>query len=1331
MITAPHHNQQVFSDYYLDILLPQRQDWQELLAEAESVRQELATILARYKPGDKEAQAEHDFIRPVLKALGHTFEVQASLATPDGTKQPDYIFYRDAEALNANKGKRLTDTLLQSGAFAVGDAKYWDCPLDTAIRNRGGDPFTNKNPSYQIAFYIQHSGLQWGILTNGRLWRLYHNSTAHKLDHFYEVDLPALLESAETQDFLYFYVFFRRAAFDAHPPGVAEILRESIEYALGVSNSLKDQVYTALRHVAQGFLDYAPNQLSPDDPATLKDIYDSSLIMLYRLLFILYAEARDLLPIQDSELYRENYSLRFISRYITKNIDAGRIFLFNSARIYFALKELFSYINAGDPPLNISTFNGGLFDPQRPGNIFLDTHYISDARLQQAIDMLTRTTSNGSDERHFIDYRDLSVRNLGSIYEGLLEYHLEKTDTQDGWTIDLLNDKGERKATGSYYTPDYIVKYLVDATVGPALSKAVQGAASEKARIEAVLALKVLDPSMGSGHFLVEATEYIARFLVELNAHPETATRDADLAYWKRRVAQSCIYGVDLNPLAVELAKLSLWLSTVARDRPLSFLDHHLRTGNALIGARLANLTYARNGNGKNGNGNGHGKNGNGHDEAKEQLSLFVDDAFRQSMTTAVDLMWLVEDSPAQTIEQVKEQEQLYDAFRKELIGKYGRLADLKMAAHYGIAIDSSLWKPLVDFATGRMLMISTGLIEWLDIAAELKEQRRFFHWELEFPEIFFDRHGQAKKAQAGFDVVIGNPPWIRQELFSEDKAALKSYYNVYHGVADLSTYFVELGNTFLKDEGRFGYIIPNKFVRANYGSALRQFLTTQVKLERVVDFGDLPIFTEAVTYPMIVLTSKQPIDETPVKYTRIRKLNTVNLAASIEEGESSVPRAALSGEYWSLDGASTQSIVEQMKAVSVPLSESIHGKVYRGILTGFNEAFVIDQRTRDRLIAEDEKSEEIIKPLVMGEDVKRYLVEYHNRYVIFTKRGIDINRYSAISKYLLQFRANLEPKPANWDEIRQGEWPGRKPGPYQWYEIQDTIAYYAEFEKPKIMFPDIAKGCQFAYDTDGYFSGNTTYIMPIDADQKYLLPLLNSSLNEFFFQTISAQIRGGYLRFIYQYVTQIPIRRITFTTPGEERAALVTRGTTYYESGRREELLALVEACLASEPEQSDVVHDLLVYLAEQMIDLHRQRAQSLENFMLTLESVLSDADLQRLGRLWTPPATPRSTLFDENEPDPKASEAQEKLGTLAARQLDLRDDTGTLNEEQWKWLVKRRLNKLDLVELTKVFRSRQPAIAALDKRIATTDRLIDQVVYRLYGLTEEEVATVEARGR
>ena len=183
-VAQPHRNRQLFSDYYLNAILPQRPDWRMLAPAARPVMAQVAAIVDAYTPRSNEAQTEHELVRPVLKALGHTFEVQAPLATPDGTKKPDYVFYRDQATLLANKGQTLTEALLQPGAFAVGDAKHWDRPLDVAIKRAGGDPFTNKNPSYQIAFYIQHSGVEWGILTNGRLWRLYHKDSAHKLDRF-------------------------------------------------------------------------------------------------------------------------------------------------------------------------------------------------------------------------------------------------------------------------------------------------------------------------------------------------------------------------------------------------------------------------------------------------------------------------------------------------------------------------------------------------------------------------------------------------------------------------------------------------------------------------------------------------------------------------------------------------------------------------------------------------------------------------------------------------------------------------------------------------------------------------------------------------------------------------------------------------------------------------------------------------------------------------------------------------------------------------------------------------------------------------------------------
>src|SRR6266567_3766802 len=330
---APYRNQQLFSDYYLANTLPQRVDWQTLAVQAQPVMAKIAAIFKRYKPSENEPQTEDGFVKPVLQALGHTFEIQAPLATADGTKKPDYIFYCDEDALNANKGKRLDDKLLQSRAFAVGDAKHWNRPLDITSKQSGSDPFTNKNPSYQIAFYMQHSGVEWGILTNGRLWRLYHKATAHKLDHFYEVDLPLLLQRGDREQFLYFYAFFCRSAFDDHPLGVAAILKESIDYAQGVGESLEEQVYDALCSIAQGFLNYPMNKLSAEDPVTLKEIYDNSLILLYRLLFIFYAEARDLLPMSESALYREQYSLRSLTRQVAVDVDSERTQLPNSARL--------------------------------------------------------------------------------------------------------------------------------------------------------------------------------------------------------------------------------------------------------------------------------------------------------------------------------------------------------------------------------------------------------------------------------------------------------------------------------------------------------------------------------------------------------------------------------------------------------------------------------------------------------------------------------------------------------------------------------------------------------------------------------------------------------------------------------------------------------------------------------------------------------------------------------------------------------------------------------------------------------------------------------------
>lgn len=799
-LAQTHNNRQLFSDYYLNKILPQRAGWDLLRDESAVVKQALAARFAAYAPSSNEAQTEDELVKPVLKALGHLFEVQPSLKVPGSTNKPDYVFYNDQDALNANKNRVLTDHLPHEGAYAVGDAKYWERPLDITTKDRNRDALSNKNPSYQIAFYMQHSGVEWGILTNGRLWRLYHKSSAHKLDRYYEIDLPALLASSDDADFLYFYAFFRKPAFGKVGLNLGEILKASTEFARDIGESLKAQVYDALRHIAQGFVDYAPNAL-PTDPASLKIIYDNSLIVLYRLLFILYAEDRNLLPAQTPGEYRDTFSLHAIKQSVARGLDAGRTLLPNSTRVWAQLKDLFGFIDRGEPPLRVATFNGGLFDPKK--HPFLERHTVGDARLQQAIDNLARVN------RQFVDYRDLSPRHLGTIYEGLLEFHLSApaseatlqsasefaseaaskavsgpasgsaadfaagsaaSSSPSGAALILRNDRGERKATGSYYTPDDLVKYIVEQTLTPLLDRATAGKTDDAACIEAALAIRVLDPAMGSGHFLVEAAETIARYLVDLGVTvADMANGEADLAYWKRRVVQSCIYGVDLNPLAVELAKLSLWLTTVARDRPLSFLDHHLRPGNALIGGRLAslqNVTQLRSAGGASSTAKQPAATRKqARQEQAGQVSMLADDGFLHSMTDAVVKMWDIEFVEANDVAQVKAQESLHRELQAELSGKYGRLADLVTATHFGVTFDAGFWPELADFATGRTLSLRPELADKLKQAESLARRYGFFHWELEFPEVFFGRGGEPLGALAGFDAVIGNPPWERIKL--------------------------------------------------------------------------------------------------------------------------------------------------------------------------------------------------------------------------------------------------------------------------------------------------------------------------------------------------------------------------------------------------------------------------------------------------------------------------------------------------------------------------------------------------------------------------------------
>lgn len=1106
-----HHNQHLFSDHYLNEVLPNSLYWQALGDKARLVMDEVAGIFTAFAPSRNERQTEDNLVVKVLNALGHTYEVQAPLRTPEGTQTPDYVFYRNRGAVIAHKDQVLSDALPGEGGIAVGDAKYWNRPLDIAIKEKSADALSNKNPSYQIHYYMLHSGVTWGMLTNGKHWRLYHKDTAHKLDYFYEVDLEELVRVGDLGRFLYFYVFFRREAFDDGPLSVADILRESSDYAYNVGNSLKSQVYEALRHISQGFLDYKPNGLAADEK-TLRIIHDNSLILLYRLIFILYAEARELLPLRDNQKYKEIYSLHAIKKSVARDLDSGRLYLPDSDLLWPKLKRLFNDINEGNPPLKVATFNGGLFDSAKYE--FLTKYVVGDAHLQRAIDKLARVGNE------FVDYRDLSVRHMGTIYEGLLEYRLQPLNSpEESWDVELVNDRGERKATGSYYTPDHIVKYIVENAVGPLLERVVSDKKSDAGKLQAVLQVNVLDPAMGSGHFLVEATEYIARFLVDLALTPKGKTREeADLAYWKRRVVQSCVYGVDLNPLAVELAKLSLWLTTVAKDRPLSFLDHHLRPGNSLVGAQLQHLNLVAASRRTR-----RSKDKREFDDAQAngQGSLMTDSDFTQRACTAVGFMKFIEESDAVDVAQVKAQEQAYEQLREQLADKYARRLNLVTADQVGMEIERKHRVLLSTYIASRNAFPVQALERIMDQADELAKQERFFHWELEFPEIYFDTFGRPLGNDSGFEAVVGNPPYVRREQLAGYREYFSSRFpRVYDSNADLYVYFYAQGLAQLRQHGRLAYISSSTFRWLDSGAALREHLTANSTLLQLVDFGDQQVFDDALTYPaIVVLDNARPAEHGGF----ILHTPGVFDSPSDEGSLVSLPRGR---EAWIFVSKGLGRIVYGREG-SVTLSEFAKQPVYRGVTTGYNQAFVIDASKRDALVSADPACAEFIKPYVRGEDLHPWYQEKDVAWLIMIPSGwTNQTLGSGLSseEAWAQF-CRLCPVLANhlapYAEAAQERY---DKGEY-WWELR-PCSYYTAFEQLRIHSTKVSLFPSFSISAERLYAGNTSYVIPVSDLETghYLLGLLNSRVSEFFCRSVFAPKANGYYEVQPGKLEQFPV---------------------------------------------------------------------------------------------------------------------------------------------------------------------------------------------------------------
>lgn len=384
------------------------------------------------------------------------------------------------------------------------------------------------------------------------------------------------------------------------------------------------------------------------------------------------------------------------------------------------------------------------------------------------------------------------------------------------------------------------------------------------------------------------------------------------------------------------------------------------------------------------------------------------------------------------------------------------------------------------------------------------------FIWENEFPQVC---------AEGGFDVVIGNPPYIRQELLSPFKPYLQENYQTYDGVADIYIYFYEKGLNLLKPEGILSYIVTNKWLRSGYGEALRRFFSQSSVFEQIIDFGHAPIFEDADTFPCIVAVRKTKVSETERENKEVvicivprEELPKINLTQYVQNEENSytIPWSRFSANAWSLEPPAVDELMQKIQRVGVPLKDFAGVKPICGIKTGLNEAFFIDDATKKKLILDDPKCAEIIKPLLRGQDIKRWCPEWDNLWIIFAHKDIDIEQYPIIKQHLENYRNKLE----------------NRAGKQLWWQLQASPASYHLFAEPKIIWQDLAFHSRFCLEQENVIIDMTCFVLP--CSDLWLLAVLNSPLMWYWLWRNTIHGKDEVLRLKNIYTETLPIAKPT-----------------------------------------------------------------------------------------------------------------------------------------------------------------------------------------------------------
>jgi hypothetical protein len=790
-----------------------------------------------------EGQTEDELVEPLLAELGwgDCWISQVNLSESGREDVPDFLLFPDSAA--KDRALQVTDDQRARHGIALLEAKRWLRVLDRTEDTRGN---TRKKrdfgaPSSQMLRYLSRvdvmsdRAVKWGVLTNGAVWRLYWQDARSRAEDFFEIDVAAALGIKGIQQELdgleashalkLFFLLFHRAAFlpqswdAARRTFHAIAQREARNYEESVSQKLGERVFAEVFPSLANALAASDLQASKDAKgaytrAYLDELREASLVLLYRLLFVLYAEDRRLLPVMDSRY--APYSLSELREQIAQARDGGKVLSGKVSNYWSVLDNLFVLIAEGDDQVGMPAYNGGLFERARAP--ILARVRVPDAQMAPVIDALSRRVEELHKPR--INYRDLSVAHLGSIYERLLEYTL----VQEEGALHARPASFARKVSGSYYTHDDLVRLILDEAVGKlveeklaAFDAVLKGYATRKSlkpyewdALEKsdppaqLLELKICDPAMGSGHFLVALVDWLADRILEaidavdedVNAMPWAAhladkgapysspvvVRVADIRQrilkagkehnWaldarqlddrhivRRMILKKVIFGVDKNPMAVELAKVALWLHTFTVGAPLSFLDHHLKCGDSLHGEKLDTVRTAM-----------------------QALGTLFQDAELARLELAAKSLEAVSELTDTSIAEAHESKKLADEAAEKLAPIHA-LLDFWRALRWLVPgwpttkpakiKDETARKALAELFSGRRNLVGDimqGTIEGegADVAAAndllarasaLARREHFFHWWTAFPTVW------RTQGSGGFDAVIGNPPWDVLEL--------------------------------------------------------------------------------------------------------------------------------------------------------------------------------------------------------------------------------------------------------------------------------------------------------------------------------------------------------------------------------------------------------------------------------------------------------------------------------------------------------------------------------------------------------------------------------------